>query len=174
MRPHAGETAETPPDPDCPGGISAQTSGNLRLGRSRPAVPSVTASRLLSGVFLLTVCFAVHRLSGNYVNLHLFHFTHIGIFLLTGLCGSLGVLLLCRALPEEIGLLRLIGRSTAGIMVLHYTPLPLYRLAVSLTEKTGSGDRYVLTAVILMLFGVVLTQTGKKISRILRAGRRTP
>ncbi len=97
--------------------------------------------RIPSIVYLLLGCagiaaavFAQINL-GNTLNLHLCLIKNPGLFLFTGLTGSLGSVLLCKGLCRLLPmlLLRALGRNSLGIMVLHYTPIPTLELASSLS-----------------------------------------
>lgn len=79
-------------------------------------------------IFIGLMCYAVVK-SQNYVNLHLFQIGHSGIFMITSILGSLGVILLSYAIQSGARWLAFIGRYSLGIMIIHYMPLKIMEYA---------------------------------------------
>ncbi len=116
-----------------------------------------------------TVCFFIFKYQIA-VNLHLFNFSNLPAFFITGLFGSIAVLLfsklLCRIMNTS--LLTRIGKDSLGIMCLHYLPFPFFQYATDLCEHWEIFGLRAFAVSFCFVFGIsfLLTELLKKVSLI--------
>lgn len=71
---------------------------------------------------------AVQGITRNSTNMHLFEFDSMLAFAVTGVSGTFATIGLCCILPRNLKILERAGKGALDIMVLHYPPLPIYKL----------------------------------------------
>lgn len=92
-----------------------------------------TGMGVLLGIICVYVCWRF-RAGGNF---HTFGIKNVPLYLLTGITGSLSIILLCKVLSNVWlkNCLEKIGKNSMGIMALHYTTFPFMRYASFIAEK---------------------------------------
>ena len=107
-----------------------------------------------TSILLLSLClwFTLIIVSHNHVNMHLFRFDSIAYFMLTGITGSLVIILISKKLGPIQPICK-IGKDSLIIMLLHYPPIPFITLVSLVT--TGINELYrvfiITIAVILII-----------------------
>lgn len=80
--------------------------------------------------------YALFLMFKSNVNMFIFNMgKNAVIFLVTGISGSIIVLLLCTLLPKGLRLLSAVGKESLHIMALHYPPMPIYIIMLWLSDK---------------------------------------
>jgi fucose 4-O-acetylase-like acetyltransferase len=98
------------------------------------------------------MCYAVAK-TQNYVNLHLFQMENPGIFMITSILGSLGIILLSYAVQIHAHWLAFIGRYSLGIMIIHYMPLRIMEYAGKLSFMVTSSSYLAVFLTLLITLG---------------------
>lgn len=99
------------------------------------------------------------------VNMHIFKLNDMLYFLLTGITGSVGMLHLCRCMPDNIKPLRELGLDSMDIMALHYDPLPFMYIAADIVLKFTGGKNIILVWIICCVMVIPLTLVLKYIKK---------
>ena len=99
---------------------------------------------LISGIVLGVMIMLLVYLDPPSVNMHIFSFKNILYFLFTGTFGSAALINFCTALPDGIKFLRMLGKDSMDIMMLHYKPMPFMFIAGDLVFAVTGGKNFLL------------------------------
>ena len=110
--------------------------------------------KLLFGISLISgaLCLLLRYVTHNFVNMHLFAFDNIFVFLLTGVLGSISVITFCMLINKDIKILSNIGRRTLDIMALHYAPLPFMHYAIVITNIFSLKSSFFVVSILTIVF----------------------
>ena len=119
---------------------------------------------LVAFLFLMILSVLVFYLFICKSNIHTFDFENIYIFYLISICGSFGVLLLCKLLNcfFKIRLLQFIGIDSMGIMCFHYVQFPFMKYASVLTKGLPNIVSFVISLFFVLCCSIFFTEILKR------------
>ncbi|WP_439328111.1 acyltransferase family protein [Lonepinella sp. BR2357] len=130
---------------------------------SYPIILSKTKNlnKLVLAIMLAFITFGINNYTKNSVNLHLMGLGHSPyIFFMTGILGSLSVILFCTVLPNNLSLLSSIGKHSFTIMVLHYPPFKIiYFVSLSFGNIDNSHSKSWLVSLFTLVVCYILSIT---------------
>lgn len=119
----------------------------------QPFIPLCIATVICFGI-----TFGASERNGFIVNMHTFSFDNIFLFLIVGVIGSVGIQTLCLMLPERILPLKILGKTSKHIMMIHYPPIPMIKLISLGLTLLGIEELYLMKSLIVtaMCVAVIL------------------
>lgn len=111
---------------------------------------------------MLAVCAYITAATEIAVNVHLYAFSSIGLFAVTAIAGSIGILTLSIAI-KECRIIESMGQSSLMLMALHYPITQILKNYIRFDNKVLSATVSFATAVILMAVMYLLLKSTQKI-----------
>ena len=111
---------------------------------------------------MLAVCVYITAVTEIDVNVHLYAFSSIGLFAVTAIAGSIGILTLSIAI-KKCRIIESMGQSSLMLMVLHYPITQILKNYIRFDNKVRSVAVSFATAVVLMAVLYLLLKPIQKI-----------
>jgi len=123
----------------------------------------------VGGTLLLAAVWFTVKHTNLTTNLHLFETDSLPLFILTALCGSVSVMMLCYSLPVLTGAVTYIGEYSIYFMLLHYVPFKVISISASTFDFISNSYLFctctTLGVVVFCLFGVWIIKNNFFLSR---------
>lgn len=99
----------------------------------------------------LTIFLLLNIFTTNNVNMHLLELESFPIFMVTGVCGSIVCVSLCKLFNSQNTILNDIGKRTLNMMIVHYQPVPFGMLIINYVYKlTQVTPQYILIDIVMV------------------------
>lgn len=110
------------------------------------------------GATLLAIAFIITVKNSLVINLHLYIISSVPLFIITSLCGSVGVMMIAKSISKYETGLNMLGRDTLGIMVLHYPPFPWMKMIVAIISLLTASELLISAFTILVIIAICIIE----------------
>lgn len=109
-------------------------------------------------IFILMAFFFFSVTFNAYINMHAYAFENVGLFILTGITGSISIISICKIFNSSFSFLSWLGQNSFDLMMLHYPPLPNIIIAGIILAKISLKNNILLSFIITLILSITFSK----------------